>query len=220
MVARNTIIRGDCLTILRTLPDNSVDTIITDPPFGIDYQSSRTDKTKRKPKIANDKSPFIWWMYDAFRVLKDPAPLICFTRFDTEEDFRWAMGIAGFRPRAQVIWDKRTHGMGDLKGNFAPQHENIIFATKGKYAFPYGRPKSILSHCRVSPGKLLHPNEKPESLLADLVNSLTRPGELILDPFIGSGVTAIVARQLGRDYLGIELNPEYIEIAKRRIRCT
>ncbi len=130
------------------------------------------------------------------------------------------MRIAGFSAKAQVIWDKRTHGMGDLKGDFAPQHENIIFATKGKYAFPYGRPKSILSHCRVSPGKLLHPNEKPESLLADLVNSLTRPGELILDPFIGSGVTAIVARQLGRDYLGIELNPEYIEIAKRRIRCT
>ena len=180
MVARNTIIQGDCLTVLRTLPDKSVDSIITDPPYGIDYQSaSRPDKTKRKPKIANDKTPFIWWMYDAFRVLKDRAALICFTRYDTEEAFRWAMSIAGFSPKAQVIWDKRTHGMGDLRGDFAPGHENIIFATKGRYTFPYGRPKSVLSHSRVPPGKLLHPNEKPESLLADLINSLTRPGQLI-----------------------------------------
>jgi DNA modification methylase len=128
---------GDCLERLKELADESVDSIVTDPPYGVDYQSAwRTDKSKWKPKIKNDKAPYIWWLKDAFRVLKVGGALLCFTRYDTENDFRWAMKLAGFMPKAQIIWDKQIHGMGDLKGDFAPQHENIIFANQGKVYFP------------------------------------------------------------------------------------
>lgn len=65
----NTLINGDALTVLRKMESESVDFIITDPPYGVDFQSGRVEKARRKDRIANDKAPFIWWLYDAFRVL-------------------------------------------------------------------------------------------------------------------------------------------------------
>jgi site-specific DNA-methyltransferase (adenine-specific) len=65
------VILGDCLTVLREMQDGSVDMMITDPPYGMDYQSTRAVKESRREKIANDKAPFIWWIYDAYRVLKE-----------------------------------------------------------------------------------------------------------------------------------------------------
>ena len=65
----NTLINDDALTVLRQMQDDSIDFIITDPPYGVDFQSGRVEKARRKDKIANDKSPFIWWLYDAYRVL-------------------------------------------------------------------------------------------------------------------------------------------------------
>ena len=72
------IINADCLTVLRQMEAGSVDMIITDPPYGMDYQSTRAAKENRKAKIANDKSPFIWWIYDAYRVLKEGGGSIVF----------------------------------------------------------------------------------------------------------------------------------------------
>lgn len=70
MIQPNTIITGDSLTVLRSMDDESVDMVITDPPYGIDYQSGRKEKERRLAKIKNDKAPFIWWIYDAARVVK------------------------------------------------------------------------------------------------------------------------------------------------------
>lgn len=70
MIQANTVITGDSLTVLRSIEDDSVDMVITDPPYGIDYQSGRKEKASRLAKIANDKAPFIWWIYDAARVVK------------------------------------------------------------------------------------------------------------------------------------------------------
>lgn len=70
MIQPNTVITGDSLTVLRSIDDESVDMVITDPPYGIDYQSGRKEKERRLAKIKNDKAPFIWWIYDAARVVK------------------------------------------------------------------------------------------------------------------------------------------------------
>ena len=134
IIQENTIIHGDSLTVLRQMEPESVDAIITDPPYGINYVS------QTGASIKNDKSPFIWFLYDAFRVLKSGEAgrggLICFTRWDVEQTFIDAMKIAGFNVKSEVIWDKVYHGMGDTKAAFAPSHENIVFAVKGKYSFP------------------------------------------------------------------------------------
>ena len=200
------------------MPDNSVDAIVTDPPYGIDFQSARrTDKTKWKPKIANDKSPYIWFLPEAFRVLRDGGALLCFTRFDTENDFRWAMKLAGFTTKSQIIWDKQVHGMGDLTGDFASQHENIILATKGRFLLPSKRPKTIVSVQRVSPSKLKHPNEKPIELMEYLIKAVTPRGGLVLDMFMGSGSTGVAAIKNGFEFIGIELDADYCKIAEARI---
>lgn len=193
----------------------SVDAIITDPPYGINYES-RTGLS-----VKNDKSPFIWFLYDAFRVLKSGesgrGSLVCFTRWDVEQTFIDAMGIAGFNVKSEVIWDKVYHGMGDTRAAFAPAHENIVFAIKGKYSFPDRRPKDLITFPKINSSKMVHPTEKPVGLLASLITSVTKPGDLILDPFAGSGSTLVAAKKTGRRYIGMELDDQHFETARRRV---
>jgi len=209
------IFHGDCLEILPKLPDGCVDLVLTDPPYGVDYQSARRkDKSQWKPKIKNDKSPYVWWLPDAGRVMSDPSALACFTRWDTEQDFRVAIRWAGITSKSQVIWDKEIHGMGDLNGDFAPQHENIIFAVKGKYKFPAKRPHSIIRVRRIRAEELVHPNEKPVLLMLSLIESLCPVGGVILDPFIGGGSSMLGIGD--RFAIGVELEEKYCEIVANR----
>lgn len=213
-----TLHQGDCLEILKTLPDESVDAVITDPPYGIDYQSARrTDKTEWKPKIANDKRPFVWWLHDAYRITKPAGCLMCFCRWDVQEAFRQAIEWSGFKVESQIIWDRKIHGMGDLKKQFAPQHDVIWFATKGDFSFPGNRPQSIISIPRVDSGSLVHPNEKPIELMKYLISCVTQKGNTVVEPFAGSGSTLDASEQLGRNSIGIELSPEYCEVIRRRM---
>ena len=126
-IKENTIIHDDSLTVLRQMEAESIDAIITDPPYGINYVS------QTGARIKNDKSPFIWFLYDAYRVLKPGGAILCFTRWDVEQTFIDAIKLAGFQVKSEVIWDKVHHGMGDTKAAFAPSHENIVFAIKGMF---------------------------------------------------------------------------------------
>lgn len=212
------VIQGDCLEVLPTLPAESIDLVLTDPPYGIDFQSARRTDWQRKDKIANDKEPFIGWLADAYRVTKNGGGLLCFCRWDVQEVFRVAIEMSGYQVKSQVIWDKGIHGMGDLEAEFAPQHEIILWATKGKFKFPDKRPTTMLSVRRVMPDKLLHPNEKPVGLLERLILATTKPGDVVLDCFAGSGSTLEASKKNSREYIGIELDPKYVEIANNRLK--
>ena len=214
----NSVNQGDCLEVMKGIPDKSIDSIIVDPPYGIDYQSAwSSDRTRWKKKILNDKTPFITWTDEAFRILKDDSGLLCFTRWDTEQQFRDALTKSGFKCKQQIIWDKVVHGMGDLKGDFASQHENIIFATKGRFIFKGKRPKSIFRFQRVTSDKLVHPNEKPIELLEALVNAITIENDLVLDCFAGTGTTGVACKNLNRNYILIEQDENYCKIANSRL---
>ena len=198
------------------MESESVDAIITDPPYGINYVS------QTGASIQNDKSPFIWFLYDAFRVLKSGdsgrGSIICFTRWDVQQTFIDAMKLAGFQVKSEVIWDKVHHGMGDTRAAFGPSHENIIFAVKGKkYSFPGHRPKDLVTFPKLNSSQMVHPTEKPVGLLTSLITSVTKPGDLILDPFAGSGSTLVAAKKTGRRFIGVELDDQYYQIAKRRV---
>lgn len=213
------VLRGDCMSVMRGIEDESINAVITDPPYGIDFQSARRiDATKRKPKIANDEQPFIWFLYDAARVLKKGGALICFCEWRHQDTFRKAIEVAGLTIKSQVIWDRDWHGMGDLQASFAPQHDVIWFATKGKgFSFKNGRPKSVLRYLRVGASALVHPNEKPNPLMRQLVKSVTVAGDIVLDPFMGSGSTGVAAKQEGRNFIGIELDDNYASVGEARI---
>jgi site-specific DNA-methyltransferase (adenine-specific) len=212
------ILYGDCLEKLKELADNSVDSIVTDPPYGMDYQSSRRiDKSARKPKIANDKRPFIWFLPEAFRLLKEGGCLVSFTDWKNQESWRFAIELAGFEVKSHVIWNREVHGMGDLGSAFGPQHDVIWFAVKGKFKFPGKRPKSVVTSKRISGDALVHPNEKPVDLMEQLIASVTPDGGTVLDPFMGSGSTCVAAKNLNRKFIGIEMDASYVEIAEKRL---
>ncbi len=209
---------GDCLEVMRSLPDESIDAVVTDPPYGISYQSARrTDRSQWKPKIAGDGQPCIWFLHDSARVLREGGCLLCFCRWDVQEAFRLAIGWAGLKVRAQVVWDREAHGAGDTAGSPAPQHDVIWYATKGRRVFHGLRPKSVVRSMRLSGDALVHPNEKPIGLMEGLVESYVAPGETVFDPFAGSGTTGVACVKTGRDFIGCEIDPTHHETARQRI---
>lgn len=213
------LLLGDCLELMRDLPDGSVDAVVTDPPYGIDYQSARrTDRSSWFPKLRGDVGVDMSWAFDAFRVVADVGCTLCFCRWDVAQSFHDGLAAAGWRVRSQVIWDRGVHGLGDLRAQYAPCHDVLWFATKGDYAFPNGRPRSIYRVDRLPASALKHPTQKPTALMKVVVQDLTMPGDTILDPFMGSGTTGVACVQTGRNFIGIEIDPTYYAIAERRIR--
>ena len=211
---------GDCLSLMQKIRPESVDVVVADPPYGINYQSQRKkDKQKWMPRIEKDKAPFIWFLHNAAVLLKQGGAIICFCRFDSWTAFSSACEIAGLTVRAEIVWDKMTHGAGDLNGCCGFRHEIAVFATKGRFLFHGKRPQSLYQSARVSPQKLIHPNEKPVDLFEWIIEHYCPPGGTILDPFMGSGVTGVACAKKGRDFVGIEINDKYFQIAKDRIEA-
>lgn len=201
---------------MASIPPGSVDCIVADPPYGIDYQSARrTDKELWKPKIANDKEPYVEWIKPAYNLLPEGGVLFCFFRWDVSYVFQETIKNCGFDLKSEIIWDKVVHGMGDLEGAFAPRHESIFFATKGKFYFPGVRPQSIIRQKRVDAEKLIHPNEKPVPLIESLIRSVG--ARKVFDPFMGSGATGVASMRLGCDFVGCDIDKMYFDISQKRI---
>jgi site-specific DNA-methyltransferase (adenine-specific) len=199
------ILNCNALDLIDALQDESVHLTIADPPYGISYQSMRTDKKCRKPKIQNDETPYTEWIKPLFNKMSWGGRLICFYRWDVQDEFLYAIKEAGFSVKSQIVWDKISHGMGDLKGEFAPQHELMIYATKGRYEFEGNRPKTIYRQCRILGEQLTHPNEKPVNLIAALIRDISSKKDNILDPFGGSFSTYRASIKEGRKCLSCEL---------------
>jgi DNA modification methylase len=209
---------GDCLGVMRGMADKSVDAVVTDPPYGISYQSAwRTDTTQRFAIIAGDSGMDSSWAEEAFRVTRSPGCLLCFCRWDVSQTFYDAITRSGWRVRSQVVWDRGIHGLGDLRSQYAPCHDLIWFATKGDFSFPGKRPRSVYRIDRLAANELVHPTQKPVALLARAVRDITAEQMTILDPFMGSGTTGVACVQTGRNFIGIEIDPTYYAIAEKRI---
>lgn len=209
-----TMIHGDCMEHLRALPPASADAIITDPPYGIAFRS------KIHGAIANDKAPFVWWLAEGFRVLKARSPLLCFCRWDVSAAWMQAIAWAGFKVRCQIIWDRGQGGSGDTQRTFSPSHDLAILAAKGDWKLPAGRPRDVFFARKIHHTRAVHPTQKPVELMRRLVVSLSREGDLVLDPFAGSGSTGEACLLERRRFLGIELDEKYHAIASDRLAAT
>ena len=212
------LLHGDCLELMKDIPDKSIDMILTDPPYGIDFQSQRKkNKDDWMPKIQGDKEPFVAFIPELKRIVSDKGAVMIFTRWDVQHHFIQLMTDAGMKPKNVLIWDKVVHGMGDLKRAFASRYESILFWSNADFRFPDGRPTDIIRVQRVAPQNLIHPNEKPVELLETLITKTTVSGDSVLDAFMGSGSTAIACINTNRKFIGIEKDDKYFEIAKSRI---
>jgi site-specific DNA-methyltransferase (adenine-specific) len=220
----NEFICGDCFAELERLPDECVDLVLTDPPYGIDYQSNRRTAREKLPKFAND-CDLSWvdgWVDQVHRVMKNDRHFYCFTRFDMYPVFYNSISRK-FKVKNCLIWVKNNHGSGDLNGSFAPQHEMIIFASKGRRDLNGLRDSDVLECDNVPSAMRAHSTQKPIELLRQLIEKSTDPDELVLDPFAGTGSTGFacvdIHRHKGdkhtRNYLLFELNREFRDYAIR-----
>ena len=207
----NSILQGDCTEVLKELPDESVDLAVTDPPYLVSYRD-RNGRT-----IANDNDPAVISasFMELYRVLKPDTFCISFYSWSRIEAFFEAWKRARFRPVGQLIWKKNyASGVGFVKYC----HEQACVLVKGRPA----RPIDPLSDVRPweYTGNRSHPTEKAVSVIKPLIESFSRPGDLVVDPFSGSGSTAVAAAFAGRRYLGIELEAKYCSLARKRLSAS
>jgi site-specific DNA-methyltransferase (adenine-specific) len=211
------LFQGDALERIRDFPDGSVDLIVTDPPYGIGL--SKGYKKGAKNLINGDDGFSVMFFLDDFfteykRILKEGGALYVFTRFDVLP-YWWIKMKRYFDVKNQIIWAKGGGGMGDLHGSYAPNYEVIIFATKGDHKLRGKREGCVwdIPKCRQE----FHETQKPVELIERMILHSSDPGQVVLDPFMGSGTTGVTCLNLDRKFIGIELDPNYCDVAKQRI---
>ncbi|MFD5838212.1 DNA-methyltransferase [Streptomyces collinus] len=221
---RVTLYRGDAAALVGTLP--SVDLLATDPPYGVKFISRRNAHTATRfgPLLGDDGA------------LDAPALLGALTRAHLRN--RRHAYVFGYRPdqladpmqlgsTAELIWDKGAPGRGNFEMPWGPAHELITFGARSQSAAGRAngdgktvarlRAGSVLRYPRPSSSTGRHPTEKPVSLMAELIESSSRRGETVLDPFAGSGSTLVAAVLTGRRAIGCELDTRYVEVAVSRL---
>lgn len=205
---RNAILAGDCIQAMRTFERGSVDFILTDPPYITRYR----DRDGRK--VANDDNT--QWLRPAVnqmhRVLKPGGLCVSFYGWAKADLFMETWRAAGFRIVGHLVFRKRYASAARF---LRYEHEQAYLLAKGEVAPPTCPIPDVIDFDYT--GNHLHPTQKPTSALAPLIECFTRPGDLVLDPFCGSGSTLEAARDLGRDWLGIELNSGHLATATDRL---
>lgn len=208
------LINDDCLKAMKDIPDNSIDMILSDPPYGMSFQSNYR-KVKHK-KIKNDDC--LDWLEDfikqIYRISKDNTAHYLFCSIHNIDIFKQEIEKF-FKIKNILIWKKNNTGMGDLKGSFAPKYEMIIFFHKGRKLINGKRECDILEFNKTR--NQLHPTEKPVDLLEYLIKKFSNENETCIDPFIGSGSTGVACNNLNRSFIGIEIDKDYFDIAEKRI---
>lgn len=205
---RNVVFNADCIDAMRSFERASVDFILTDPPYVTNFRD-RQGRT-----VANDDNGR--WLKPAFnqmhRVLKDGGFAVSFYGWNKVDLFMEAWKSAGFRVVGHIVFRKRYASSAKF---LRYQHEQAYLLTKGNVRLPDNPIPDVIDFPYT--GNRLHPTQKPVEALAPLIEAFTRPGDLVLDPFCGSGSTLAAAQQLGRDWIGIELDKNHHTTASKRM---
>lgn len=243
----DSLIHGDCLEILPSLPEASVDLIFADPPYNLQLQQALWRPNQTKVAAVDDG----WdkfasftkydeftraWLMSCRRVLKDTGTIWVIGTYHNIFRVGAILQDLDFWILNDVIWTK-TNPMPQFKGlRFANAHETLIWAQKkrgAKYTFNYRALKSLNDDLQMrsdwtfplvtgkdrlkSNGAKAHSTQKPEALLYRVLIASSQPGSLVLDPFFGTGTTGAMAKKLGRHWIGIERDEAYVRVARERI---
>jgi site-specific DNA-methyltransferase (adenine-specific) len=233
------LFNGDCLEVLKDIPDNSIDMIMTDPPYGHnnnngDLISNRERALGRKRKeeqeevrpIANDGEEandlFKKCLTEFYRVLVPGGCCCCCCGGGPDPQFaRWSLWMDEvFEFKQMVVWDKGPMGMG---WHYRRSYEVVLVAQKSgascKWYDTTSRIENIIRDIgKIIPSKKDHPTPKPVALMAHFIKLHSQRGEVVLDPFCGGGSTLVACEQLGRKWIGIEIDKQWLSGAVARIK--
>lgn len=213
---------ADAADVLPGIATESVDLVVTDPPYGVQWRSNRRAQTfdDLVGDAPSDRAGVAAVMKECARVLRSSRHLYAFGPDDVLD------GLP-FTTRAELIWSKEQVGLGDLAQPWGAAHERITFATavrsSANRAAGFGnltarlRKGSVLVHKRPNATGVRHPSEKPLGLCLELIESSSRVDELVLDPFAGVGSTGVAAVLAGRRTILVEVDRNYAELARRRL---
>lgn len=234
----NTVLVGDCLKLFPQVRTQSVDLIVADPPFNIGYGYDRHDDSMSAAAYSEFTDR---WLRECYRVLASHGSIYVCIGDDYAAEVRLAMDAAGFKRRNWIIWHY-TFGVHNTQ-KFGRDHTHVLYYTKSKSNFTFnsdqirieserqrlGDPRAC-PHGRV-PGDVWtiprlvgnakertdHPCQMNSLVVERMVKASSDPGDVVLDPFAGSGTSLAVAKKLGRNYLGFELSEAYAGIATARL---
>ncbi len=246
----NKIINGDSLEELKKIPNETFDLIFADPPYNLQLKNELVRPDRSKVDAVNDKwdhfenfkkyDEFTYgWLSECKRILKKDGAIWVIGSYHNIFRVGTAIQNLGFWILNDVIWNK-NNPMPNFRGTrFTNAHETLIWASKSeksKYTFNYQSLKCLNDDLQMRSnwdlpicsgaerlkknGKKVHSTQKPEALLHRVLLASTNKNDMILDPFLGSGTTATVAKRLGRNYYGIEKEKKYFKVAEKRIANT
>ncbi len=250
-IKTDVVLRGDCIEVLKGLPDACVDMVFADPPYNLQLGGDllRPDNSK-VDAVDDDWDQFeSFAAYDAFtrawlgecrRVLKPEGSIWVIGSYHNVFRLGAAIQDLGFWVLNDIIW-RKSNPMPNFKGTrFTNAHETLIWAARSReqkrYTFNYDALKAFnedtqmrsdwtLALCtgeerlKDDEGKKAHPTQKPEALLHRVLLAATRPGDVVLDPFFGTGTTGAAAKRLGRHFIGVEREENYAKLAEKRIKA-
>ena len=246
---RNRVLRGDCTRLMGELPACSVDMIFADPPYNLQLagdlhrpNNSRVEGVEAAwdqfESFAAYDSFVRGWLEAARHILKDDGSIWVIGTYHNIFRLGVALQDLQFWTLNDVMW-RKTNPMPNFRGRpFTNAHETLIWCAKersARYTFNYDAMKALnedlqmrsdwllpicSGHERLKEdGRKAHPTQKPEALLHRVILASTKPGDVILYPFFGSGTTGVVPKRLGRDFIGIEREASYVRLAKRRLKA-
>ena len=211
----------DCLNIMKQIENESIDLIVTDPPYLIKYKTNRRKNKDHDfcSEILNDNNEqlIIDYIRECYRILKNNTAMYMFCNCDKVDFFKQELENAGFKIKNMIIWVKNNWTAGDLKAQFGKQYEIIFLVNKGRKCFNGKRITDVWMFDRISGKKQLHQNQKPVDLLKQCILKHSDENDIIFDGFMGSGSTGVACIETNRKFIGVELDKKYFEIAKERI---
>lgn len=221
LLGRHRVMCGDSTEITAVealMVGAKADLLFTDPPYGMSYEGGRGKKQFGKIKGDDDQgADLIALVRDALTCARSSckegaAAYVCFP-WRTYAEFEQAVIAAGFEVTACIVWDKKSVGLGHQE--YRPQHE-FIFYSKGGAWYGDRSQADVWYASRGSTGDYVHPTQKPVELIVKAANNSSKPGDMVLDCFGGSGSTLIACEQTGRNARLMELDPRYCDVIVKR----
>jgi modification methylase len=241
------IVIGDCIAAMRALPAKSVDMVFADPPYNLQlggelfrpdgsHVDAVTDDWDKFDTFAAYDAFTRAWLAEAHRILKDDGTIWVIGSYHNIFRVGTAVQDLGYWILNDIVW-RKANPMPNFRGTrFTNAHETLIWASKhekAKYTFNYRSMKTLNDELQMrsdwefpicggperlkKDGAKVHPTQKPEALLYRILLACTKPGDVVLDPFFGTGTTGAVAKRLGRRWIGIERETGYVAAANERI---